>query len=83
MWRCAQLSRPGSPLQASAHHASVNFGQYDFASLLFNVSSMVRRPIPRPPGKQSLEDRAAYQASTAQSAGGTMAPPRLCLLVTA
>ncbi|KAL4422175.1 hypothetical protein ABPG77_006864 [Micractinium sp. CCAP 211/92] len=46
---------------ASAHHASVNFGQYDFASLLFNVSSMVRRPIPRPPGKQSLEDRAAYQ----------------------
>ena len=33
---------------ASAHHAAVNFGQFDFASLLLNVSSLARRPIPRP-----------------------------------
>lgn len=26
----------------SAHHAAVNFGQYDFSSLLLNVSALVR-----------------------------------------
>lgn len=31
---------------ASAHHAAVNFGQYDFAGLPLNFSSMVRKPMP-------------------------------------
>ncbi|KAL4458477.1 hypothetical protein ABPG75_013342 [Micractinium tetrahymenae] len=37
---------------ASAHHASVNFGQYDFSSLLLNSSSMVRRPTPARPASR-------------------------------
>lgn len=31
---------------ASAHHAAVNFGQYDFSGLILNFSSMVRKPMP-------------------------------------
>lgn len=31
---------------ASAHHAAVNFGQYDFSGLVLNFSSMVRKPMP-------------------------------------
>jgi len=34
---------------ASAHHAAVNFGQYDFASLLFNVSPYLRPAQPPSP----------------------------------
>ncbi|EFN59698.1 hypothetical protein CHLNCDRAFT_33552 [Chlorella variabilis] len=49
---------------ASAHHAAVNFGQFDFASLLLNVSSLARRPIPRP----GDEADPAYQA-LAKAAG--------------
>ncbi len=33
---------------ASGHHAAVNFGQYDFTSLVLNVSSLVRKPMPAP-----------------------------------
>jgi hypothetical protein len=33
---------------ASAHHAAVNFGQYDYASLVLNAATLVRRPVPRP-----------------------------------
>lgn len=32
---------------ASAHHAAVNFGQYDFSGLLMNRSSKVRKPFPK------------------------------------
>ncbi|KAG2491170.1 hypothetical protein HYH03_010382 [Edaphochlamys debaryana] len=31
---------------ASAHHAAVNFGQYDFSSLILNNSSLIRRHMP-------------------------------------
>lgn len=31
---------------ASAHHAAVNFGQYDFSGLLLNRSSKIRKPFP-------------------------------------
>ncbi len=33
---------------ASGHHAAVNFGQYDFSSLILNASSLVRKPMPAP-----------------------------------
>lgn len=66
-------------MQASAHHASVNFGQYDFASLLLNVSSMVRRPIPRPPGKQTADDQAAYQVGGGLGTGRGWAAPHVQL----
>lgn len=32
---------------ASAHHAAVNFGQYDFTSYPLNAPSLIRRPMPR------------------------------------
>jgi hypothetical protein len=32
---------------ASAHHAAVNFGQYDFSGFLLNRSSKVRKPFPK------------------------------------
>ncbi|PSC75994.1 lipoxygenase [Micractinium conductrix] len=47
---------------ASAHHASVNFGQYVFASLLLNVSWLVRRPIPRPPSARGADAPTAAAA---------------------
>ena len=33
---------------ASAHHAAVNFGQYDFSGLLLNRSSKILKPFPVP-----------------------------------
>lgn len=36
---------------ASGHHAAVNFGQYDFSSLILNASSLVRKPMPAPGSK--------------------------------
>ncbi|KAG2452554.1 hypothetical protein HYH02_002791 [Chlamydomonas schloesseri] len=45
---------------ASGHHAAVNFGQYDFTSLILNASSLVRRPMPAPgePAYKKLTDAA-------------------------
>jgi len=34
---------------ASARHAAVNFGQYDFTSYPLNAPSLIRKPIPRKP----------------------------------
>jgi hypothetical protein len=42
--------------------------QYDYSSLLLNVSSMVRRPIPKP----DAEDEAAYQVRCPNGVVGTM-----------
>lgn len=44
---------------ASAHHAAVNFGQYDMSGLLLNASSLIRRPMPHisdpgDPARQAL-----------------------------
>jgi hypothetical protein len=32
----------------SAHHAGVNFPQYDYSGLPLNTPLLIRRPIPRP-----------------------------------
>lgn len=39
----------------SAHHAAVNFGQYDFAGTLLNRSSRTRLDFPRGPGDKAWE----------------------------
>ncbi|KXZ51371.1 hypothetical protein GPECTOR_13g860 [Gonium pectorale] len=39
----------------SAHHAAVNFGQYDFAALTLNCSSCIRRNMPAP-GEKAYTD---------------------------
>lgn len=38
---------------ASAHHAAVNFGQYDFTSHPLNAPSLIRRAMPSSPGDKS------------------------------
>ncbi|KAF6251346.1 lipoxygenase [Scenedesmus sp. NREL 46B-D3] len=48
---------------ASGHHAAVNFGQYDYSSLLLNCSSCVRRAIPQP----DAEHDPAYRALVGKS----------------
>eukprot|EP00775_Hariotina_reticulata_P007333 gene7333-7545_t len=42
-WICTTIA-----WTASGHHAAVNFGQYDYSGLMLNVSSCIRRPIPKP-----------------------------------
>ena len=36
----------------SAHHAAINFGQYDFASYIANRPSKIRRKIPAPGSRE-------------------------------
>ncbi|GAB4813772.1 hypothetical protein N2152v2_000818 [Parachlorella kessleri] len=46
---------------SSAHHAAVNFGQYDFSGLLMNASPMVRKPIPDPSKPNDPEYKALVE----------------------
>lgn len=48
-------------------HFLIPIMQYDFSSLLLNVTSLIRRPIPRPAPEAGATDAAAYKASRPQA----------------
>jgi hypothetical protein len=61
----------------SGHHAAVNFGQYDFGAFMLNISSLIRRPIPRP----GDEEDKAYQVGQ-HGVGGAASAVSLLLTKT-